>query len=109
MECSQPQFAVAFRSDGTGLGGPCGFRTEPPLERRHPQSWDANNMTDCANPARAVLIVENDPLLRLFMGNLVETVGFEAIQVCDADEAISILDYRVDIALLVTNVAMRST
>lgn len=57
----------------------------------------------------AVLIVENHDLLRLFLVALVETAGFKAIQVSNADEALPILECRSDIALLVTNVIMEGS
>src|ERR1700684_877067 len=63
-------------------------------------------MTISTHIVRTVLIVENSELLRLFMVGLVETAGFETIQVSNAEEALSILERRSDIALLVTNVVM---
>jgi DNA-binding NtrC family response regulator len=63
-------------------------------------------MTKRTHAGRVVLIVENRELLRLFMVALVETAGFEAIEVSNADEALPILERRSDIALLVTNVVM---
>jgi len=65
-------------------------------------------MTMNTNAKRAILIVENHPLLRLLLVGLVETAGFEAIQARSADEALPILECRSDIALLVTNVVMDS-
>ena len=56
----------------------------------------------------SVLIVEN-PLLSLFLAGLVARAGFEAIQVGNADEALSMLERRPDIALLITNVAMEGS
>jgi len=58
---------------------------------------------------RAVLIVENHPLLRMLLVGLVETAGFEAIQARNADEALPILECRSDIALLVTSIVMDSS
>jgi two-component system, response regulator PdtaR len=66
-------------------------------------------MTKSAHAGRAVLIVENRDLLRLFMVGLVETAGFEVILASNADEALPILECRSDIALLVTNVIMRGS
>ncbi len=64
-------------------------------------------MTDSAHAARAVLIVEDNELLKLFMVNLVEAAGFIAIEASNADEAVSALESRTEIAILVTNVVMR--
>ena len=58
---------------------------------------------------RAVLIVENHPLVRLLLVGLVKTAGFEAIQARNADEALPILECRSDIALLVTSIVMDSS
>ena len=63
-------------------------------------------MTKGTHAGRAILIVEKNPVLKAFMVGLVERAGFEAIQAGNADEAISILERRSDIALLVTNVVM---
>jgi len=59
------------------------------------------------NPARpAVLIVEDEVLLRMDAADLVEEAGFAAIEAADADEAVAILEARADIALLFTDVNM---
>jgi DNA-binding NtrC family response regulator len=65
-------------------------------------------MKKSTHAKRAILIVENHQVLRLFMVSLVELAGFEAIQARNADEALPILECRSDIALLVTNVVMDS-
>jgi two-component system, response regulator PdtaR len=54
----------------------------------------------------AVLIVEDDQLLRLFTVQMVEEAGFLALQANNADEAVAILEARSDIALLLTDVNM---
>src|SRR5665213_2895025 len=59
--------------------------------------------------ARAVLVVEDNALLRLFMSELVVAGGFVALQASNANEAMSLLNSHLDIALLVTNVAMRGS
>jgi two-component system, response regulator PdtaR len=58
---------------------------------------------------RAILIVEDHELLRQFMAGLMESVGFEAVQARNADEALTILESRSDVALLVTNVVMEGS
>jgi two-component system, response regulator PdtaR len=50
-----------------------------------------------------VLVVEDDPLLRMLA---VEEAGFIAIEARDADEAVILLESRNDIALLFTDVNM---
>ena len=63
-------------------------------------------MTKAAAAGPAILVVENNELLKFFMVNLVEKVGFVAIQAANADEALPILERRSDIGLMVTNVVM---
>jgi CheY-like chemotaxis protein len=54
----------------------------------------------------AVLIVEDEPLLRLHAVDLIEEAGFTAIEAKNADEAIAILESRSDVTLLFTDVHM---
>src|ERR1700710_2900506 len=54
----------------------------------------------------AVLVVEDDAILRLHALDIVEEAGFTAIEAKNADEAIAILETRSDIALLFTDVHM---
>jgi CheY-like chemotaxis protein len=54
----------------------------------------------------AVLVVEDDAILRLHALDIVEEAGFTAIEAKNADEAIAILENRTDIALLFTDVNM---
>ena len=55
---------------------------------------------------RAVLIVEDDQLLKLLTVEMVEEAGFLALQANSADEAVAILEARSDIALLLTDINM---
>ena len=54
----------------------------------------------------AVLIVEDEAILRLHAVDLVEEAGFTAIEASNADEAVAILESRSDISLLFTDVHM---
>jgi CheY-like chemotaxis protein len=54
----------------------------------------------------AVLVVEDDAILRLHALDIVAEAGFTAIEAKNADEAIAILELRSDIALLFTDVNM---
>jgi two-component system, response regulator PdtaR len=63
-------------------------------------------MTD-GNPApQAILIVEDDQLLKLLTVDIVEEAGFVALEAGSADEAVAILESRSDIALLLTDINM---
>ena len=64
-------------------------------------------MANNKQAARAVLVVEDNALLNLFMSDLVVAGGFVALQASNADEAIAVLESRTDVALLITSVAMR--
>src|ERR1700731_497944 len=50
----------------------------------------------------AVLIVEDEPLVRLCAVETVEGAGFEVIEAANADEAIRILESRSDIRVVFT-------
>src|ERR1044072_6928240 len=53
-----------------------------------------------------VLVVEDDPLLRMLAVEVVEEAGYTAIEARDADEAVVLLQSRADIALLFTDIDM---
>jgi CheY-like chemotaxis protein len=53
-----------------------------------------------------ILVVEDEPLLRLAAIDLVEDAGFQAIAAADATEAVLILESRFDIRLVLTDVDM---
>jgi CheY-like chemotaxis protein len=53
-----------------------------------------------------VLIVEDDPQLRLLAVEVVEEAGYVALEAGDADEAVALLESRPDIAVLFTDVNM---
>ncbi len=55
---------------------------------------------------QVVLVVEDDPLLRMMAVDLVEDAGFDAIEACDSDEAVEILQTRPDVRVLFTDVDM---
>lgn len=53
-----------------------------------------------------VLVVEDEPLLRLFATDMIEDAGFEVIDVGNASEAIAILEDRPDVRIVFTDVDM---
>src|SRR3979490_762404 len=53
-----------------------------------------------------VLIVEDELLLRMNAVEMIETAGFEAIEAANADEAIEILESRLDITVVFTDIQM---
>ncbi|WP_428333305.1 response regulator [Novosphingobium sp.] len=57
-------------------------------------------------PRPVVLVVDDEPLLRMMAIDVVEEAGFEAIEAADADAAIAIFELRPDIRILFTDIQM---
>jgi two-component sensor histidine kinase/CheY-like chemotaxis protein len=57
-------------------------------------------------PVPNVLIVEDEMILRMRAVDIVEDAGFNPVEAVNADQAISILESRSDIALLFTDIQM---
>lgn len=55
---------------------------------------------------QVVLVVEDDPLLRMMAVDMVEDAGFDAIEAGGADEALEILEARTDVGVLFTDIDM---
>ncbi len=55
---------------------------------------------------RIVLVVEDEPLLRMMAVDLVEDAGFEVVEAANADEAVKILEARTDIRIVFTDIDM---
>jgi two-component system, response regulator PdtaR len=53
-----------------------------------------------------VLVVEDEALLRLLVVEILEEAGFEVIEACTADDAVSLLMQRPDIRVVFTDVNM---
>lgn len=53
-----------------------------------------------------ILVVEDEPLLRLNAVDMVEDAGFEAVEAADATEAVAILEKRFDICIIFTDIDM---
>jgi CheY-like chemotaxis protein len=53
-----------------------------------------------------VLVVEDEPLLRMAAVDLVEEAGFQAIEANNADEAVRLLEARNDIRIVFTDIDM---
>ncbi|MDO9637518.1 MAG: response regulator [Pseudotabrizicola sp.] len=58
------------------------------------------------NGRAVVLVVEDTAIIRMGAVDLVRSAGYEALEACDADEAIRILESRDDIDLVFTDVQM---
>lgn len=62
-----------------------------------------------SHPRPAVLLVEDDPLLRFFASDLLADAGFEVIETGSADEALMWLEVRGGVRVLVTDIHMPGT
>ncbi|WP_407523819.1 response regulator [Methylobacterium oryzisoli] len=62
----------------------------------------------CRQPEKRqiVLVVEDEPILRMMAVDLVEDAGFEAVEAAGADEAIRILESRLDIRIVFSDIDM---
>jgi CheY-like chemotaxis protein len=57
----------------------------------------------------AVLVVEDEALIRMAAVDLIEGAGYEAVEASNADEAIRVLELRTDIRVVFTDVDMPGT
>ena len=53
-----------------------------------------------------VLVVEDEPVVRMQAVVIIESAGYTVIEACNADEAITILETREDIRVVVTDIEM---
>lgn len=53
-----------------------------------------------------VLVVEDEPILRMSAVDIVEDAGFEALEAADAQQAIAILERRTDIRIVFSDIDM---
>ncbi len=63
-------------------------------------------MSPTAAKRTVVLIVEDDFLLRMNAGQMIEDAGFEVIEASNADDAIAMLERRSDIHVVFTDIQM---
>lgn len=61
------------------------------------------------NGIAVVLVVEDSTIIRMGAVDLVLAAGYEALEACDADEAIRILEQRSDIDIVFTDIDMPGT
>ncbi|MGO4675162.1 response regulator [Bosea sp. 2YAB26] len=53
-----------------------------------------------------VLVVDDEPIIRMYAALLVEEAGYLAVEAATADEALAILEQRDDVRILFTDVEM---
>jgi CheY-like chemotaxis protein len=65
------------------------------------------NMHDAAQQSGpVVLVVEDEPFIRMQAVVIIEKAGYNVVEACHADEAIAILEMREDIRVVVTDIEM---
>jgi CheY-like chemotaxis protein len=71
-------------------------------------NWFIDVMMDAmANkPAPVILVVDDDPFLRMLTVEFVNEAGFETLEACDADQAIAIMESNSKITVLFTDINM---
>ena len=71
--------------------------------------WKPNRNADMEptdNYPSRVLIVEDEPLIRMSVAGMIEDTGRETVEAANADDAIRVLTHRSDIGCLFTDVEM---
>jgi CheY-like chemotaxis protein len=63
-------------------------------------------MGTAQQPRAVVLVVEDEPLLRMYAVSIVEDAGLEAIEASNADQAIAILERNANIRIIFTDIDM---
>jgi len=59
-----------------------------------------------SEPRMVILLVEDEPLVRMFLSDLLDEAGFKVFEAVNADEAMSILQARPDVQAVVTDVEL---
>jgi CheY-like chemotaxis protein len=58
---------------------------------------------------QTILVVEDEPLLRMAAVDLAVDTGFDVIEAANADEAVAILEKRLDIGIVFTDIDIPGT
>src|ERR1700693_1465513 len=66
-------------------------------------------MGHTATRRTGVLVVEDEFLIRVNAAEMIEEAGFEVVEASNADEAVAILEARLDIAVVFTDIQMPGT
>jgi two-component system, response regulator PdtaR len=59
-----------------------------------------------ARDLRTILVVEDEVLVRLMVAEWLRDADFHVVEAANADEALAVLQYTTDVALIVTDVRM---
>ena len=63
-------------------------------------------MGHTATKRPVVLVVEDEFLIRMHAAEMIEEAGFEVVEASNADEAVAVLEARLDIAVVFTDIQM---
>jgi CheY-like chemotaxis protein len=86
--------------------GPDAGRSRP---RRQATYWTValnQNVESSLADAPIVLLVEDEPLIRLVASDTLTDAGFRTLEACSAEEAMTLLEAKPEIVALVTDVRM---
>jgi CheY-like chemotaxis protein len=56
--------------------------------------------------APVVLVVEDEPIIRMMAVDLLEDAGYEVLEACDAHAAVAVLERRDDVVVVFTDIDM---
>ena len=62
-----------------------------------------------SRPAATILVVEDEPLIRMDLAAVLEDMGFQVLEAANADEAIALLEFDPAITTVITDVDMPGT
>ncbi|WP_262269983.1 response regulator [Microvirga yunnanensis] len=74
--------------------------------RRRPRSVGGRVMSSSPLDSKTILLVEDEPLVRMFMVDLLQEEGYRVLEAAHADEALTLLGARPDVLAVVTDVNM---
>jgi len=57
-------------------------------------------------PSSLVLVVEDEPFVRMMSADMLQAAGFDVLVACNADEALRVLAMRADVGVVFTDVEM---
>jgi CheY-like chemotaxis protein len=58
------------------------------------------------NSKTVVLVVEDEPVLRMTVADLVEDAGFDVVEAANAKQAIQVLESRSDVSIIMSDIDM---
>jgi CheY-like chemotaxis protein len=59
-----------------------------------------------SEPRMVILVVEDETLVRMFMADFLDEAGFKVFEAVNADEALTVLQARPDVQVVVTDIEM---